>query len=57
MRVDPTPTDNDHEPALTDPPAAAAGHHLRRGKRGEARLPPASAVVVAIALYALLPQT
>lgn len=47
------------DPGDSDPgdrPVAVAGHDLRRGKRGEARLPPASAVVIAIALYALLPQ-
>lgn len=38
-----------------DPPADAVGGS-RRGKRGEDRLPPAAAVLVAAALYALLPQ-
>jgi hypothetical protein len=31
-------------------------HDTRRGKRGEARIPPAVAVLVAIALYAVLPE-
>ena len=31
-------------------------HDTRRGKRGEARVPPAVAVLVAIALYAVLPE-
>ena len=35
---------------LTDPPAARSPHDARRGKRGEARVPPAVAVLVAIAL-------
>ena len=38
---------------LGDPPPARAAHKLRdgqRGKRGEARLPPAVAVLVAVAL-------
>src|SRR4051812_20780415 len=42
---------------LADPPAAHAPHHARRGKRGEARIPPAIAVLVAIAFYAVLPQS
>jgi len=45
---------------LGDPPPARAAHKLRdarRGKRGEARLPPAVAVLVAVALYAALPET
>ena len=42
---------------IADPPPAYAGHDSRRGKKGEARLPPAIAVIVAIALYALLPQS
>ena len=37
---------------LADPPAARSAHNVRRGKRGEARIPPAAAVLVAIALYA-----
>ncbi len=47
------------EQGLSDPPpahAAHAPHDLRRGKRGEARIPPAVAVLVAIALYAVLPE-
>ncbi len=47
------------EQGMADPPAvsnAHARHDTRRGKRGEARIPPAVAVVVAIALYALLPE-
>jgi hypothetical protein len=47
------------EQGLADPPparAAHATHDARRGKRGEARLPPAVGVLVAIALYALLPD-
>lgn len=42
---------------LADPPAAYSGHDARRGKQGEARLPPAVAVLVAIALYAALPES
>ena len=42
---------------LADPPAARSAHDARRGKRGEARIPPAAAVLVAIALYAVLPET
>ena len=48
------------EQGLGDPPPARAAHKLRdarRGKRGEARLPPAVAVLVAVALYAALPET
>ena len=47
------------EQGLTDPPparSAHATHDARRGKRGEARLPPAIGVLVAIGLYALLPE-
>jgi len=32
------------------------GQELRRGKRGESRLPPAIAVVAGAALYTLLPD-
>jgi hypothetical protein len=39
-----------------DPPTARSSHNARRGKRGEARIPPAIAVLVAIALYAVLPE-
>ena len=42
---------------LADPPPARSARDARRGKRGEARLPPAVAVLVAIALYAVLPET
>lgn len=45
---------------LTDPPPARhapATRDARRGKRGEARIPPAVAVLVAAALYAVLPET
>jgi hypothetical protein len=45
----------DAEGGVADPPPGYAGHSLRRGKKGEGRLPPALAVVVAIVLYALLP--
>ncbi|HEX4017955.1 MAG TPA: hypothetical protein VHX15_14565 [Frankiaceae bacterium] len=45
----------DDEGGVSDPPAAHSGHDLRRGKKGEARLPPAIALAIAIALYALLP--
>jgi hypothetical protein len=45
----------DNEGGVTDPPPAYAGHEFRRGKKGENRLVPAGAVVIAIALYALLP--
>ncbi len=41
---------------VSDPPPAASTHGTRRGKRGEARVPPAMAVLLAAALYALLPQ-
>ena len=47
------------EQGMADPPQARfahAVHDARRGKRGEARLPPAIAVVVAVALYAVLPE-
>jgi len=47
------------EQGMADPPQARtahATHDARRGKRGEARLPPAIAVLVAIALYAALPE-
>ena len=47
------------EQGLSDPPPARAAHALhaaRRGKRGEARVPPAVAVLVAVALYAVLPE-
>jgi len=47
------------EQGLADPPPARAAHALhdaRGGKRGEARLPPAIGVLVAIALYAVLPE-
>src|SRR5437899_3314992 len=47
----------DDDEGIADPPPAYAGHAARRGKNGEARLPPAIAVIVAIALYALLPQS
>jgi hypothetical protein len=45
---------------LTDPPPARqalATRDARRGKRGEARIPPAVAVLVAAVLYAVLPET
>ena len=51
------PMSNDDNEGIADPPPAYAGHDARRGKKGEARLPPALAVIVAIALYALLPQS
>lgn len=35
---------------------AHGGHSTRRGKQGEHRLPPAIAILVAIVLYALLPE-
>jgi hypothetical protein len=44
---------------MADPPPASAAHAVhdaRRGKRGESRLPPAVAVLVAIVLYAGLPE-
>jgi hypothetical protein len=44
------------EQGLVDPPTARSSHNARRGKRGEARIPPAIAVLVAIALYAVLPE-
>src|SRR6476469_11238153 len=47
------------EQGIADPPPADhahAKHDSRRGKRGEARIPPALAVLVAIALYAVLPE-
>lgn len=47
------------EQGIADPPPADrahAGHDTRRGKRGEARVPPAVAVLLAIALYAVLPE-
>src|SRR6478752_443497 len=47
------------EQGLADPPPARAAHAIhdaRRGKRGEARGPPAVAVLVAVALYAVLPE-
>jgi hypothetical protein len=45
----------DDEGGVSDPPPAHSGHDLRRGKTGEARLPPAIALAIAIALYSLLP--
>src|ERR1700712_3193597 len=47
----------DDEGGVSDPPPAYAGHESRRGKKGEARLPPAIAVAAAIALYTLLPES
>ena len=47
------------EQGIADPPPADhahAKHDARRGKRGEARIPPAIAVLVAITLYAVLPE-
>lgn len=47
------------EQGLTDPPPARAAHAVhaaRRGKRGEARVPPAVAVLTAIVLYLVLPE-
>ena len=41
---------------VTDPPPAHSPSSARRGKRGETRLPPLLAVVVAGALYAALPE-
>jgi hypothetical protein len=52
-------TPGQDEQGIADPPPAhhaQARHDGRRGKRGEARLPPATAVFVAIALYAVLPE-
>ena len=43
------------EQGLADPPPANQAGQPRRGQSGEARLPPAIAVLIAIALYALLP--
>jgi hypothetical protein len=40
-----------------DPPRAHDAHQHRQRKTGEARLPPTVAIVVAIALYALLPES
>ena len=47
----------DDEGGISDPPAAGALHPARRDKRGESRIPPVVAIAVAIALYALLPQS
>jgi hypothetical protein len=47
---------SDNEKGVADPPPAG-GHQSRRDKRGEARLPPTIAIVVAIVLYALLPES
>src|SRR6476469_712507 len=47
------------EQGIADPPQARfahAVHDARRGKRGEARLPPTIAVLVAVALYAVWPE-
>ncbi len=47
------------EQGIADPPPADHSHarlNARRGKRGEARIPPAVAVLVAIALYVVLPE-
>jgi hypothetical protein len=47
------------EQGIADPPQARfahAVHDARRGKRGEARIPPTIAVLVAVALYAVLPE-
>src|SRR5690349_9078954 len=48
---------SDDEKGLSDPPAAQGTHQFRRQKTGEAVLPPALAIAVAIALYALLPES
>jgi hypothetical protein len=48
---------SDDEGGVADPPAAAALHPARRGKKGESRIPPVVAIAAAIALYALLPQS
>jgi hypothetical protein len=40
-----------------DPPRSGDAHRHRQTKAGEARLPPTIAIVVAIALYALLPES
>ena len=45
------------EQGLADPPPSNAAGAVRRGKHGEARMPPAVAVLIAIALYALLPDS
>jgi hypothetical protein len=47
----------DDEGGVSDPPPAHSGHDLRRGKTGEALLPPSIAIAVAIALYSLLPDS
>jgi len=47
------------EQGIADPPQARfahAVHDARRGKRGEARIPPTIAVLVAVARYAVLPE-
>lgn len=47
------------EQGMADPPPARAAHAVhdaRRGKRGESRVPPAIAVLVAAALYGVLPE-
>ncbi len=46
-----------HEQGLEDPPEADRAGKTQRTRHGEARLPPALAVLVAIALYALLPES
>ena len=45
------------EQGLADPPQADHSGQHHPGRRGESRLPPAIAVLAAIALYALLPAT
>jgi hypothetical protein len=47
----------DDEGGVGDPAAASSQHPARRGKKGESRIPPVVAITVAIALYALLPQS
>ena len=52
-------TSGQDEQGMADPPPAHqahARHDSRRGKRGEGRIPPAIAVLVAITLYAVLPE-
>ena len=52
-------TPGQDEQGIADPPPAHqahARHDGRRGKRGEARIPPAIAILVAITLYAVLPE-
>ena len=48
---------NRDDQGVPDPPPAHSGGNARRGKKGETRLPPLLAVIVAVVLYAALPES